>query len=227
MPEKKEKLIEYIKNLVPMNELSPQYQVQLAERAEVIHCRKSRHIFKQGDQDNFSFYLLEGEIELLADGQLHNVIESGSDRANYAMAQLQPRQFSARAKTAVTILQIDRNALDQMLVLAGKDNVEEVADEGPGMEVGEVDLSESEDVDWVTRMLQSELFSRMPTANIHQLFALLEPVEMKAGEVVVVQGDPGDNYYIVQEGCCAVARKPKAGSKDIKIAELTVGDSFG
>ena len=230
MPENTKQLIEQIKNLVPINELAPPYLEQVARRAQVIKCRKSRYIFNQGDQDGFSFYLLDGEIELLADGQLHNVIVSGTDRARYAMAQLQPRQFSARAKTAVTILQVDRKALDHMLVLADKDSADkEVADdiEMGAIEVGVVNLSESDDVDWITRMLQSELFSHMPSANIHQLFALLEPVEMKAGEVVITQGDPGDKYYIIQEGRCTVTRKPAPGGKDIKLAELKVGDNFG
>jgi CRP-like cAMP-binding protein len=228
MPDNKEQLLEQIKNLVPINELENQYQAQILERSEVNKYRKGKYIFKQGDQDNFSFYLLDGQIEMLADGQLHNVIESGTDRARYAMAQLQPRQFSARAKTAVMVLQIDRNALDHMMVLAEKDSADEVIeDTGSAIEVDEVDLSESDDVDWVTQMLQSELFSHMPSANIHQLFALLEPIEMKAGDAVINQGEPGEFYYIIQEGHCVVTRKPTPEGKDIKLAELKVGDNFG
>jgi CRP-like cAMP-binding protein len=224
----KEQLLEQIKNLVPISELENQYQAQIVERSEVNKYRKGKYIFKQGDQDNFSFYLLDGQIEMLANGQLHNVIESGTDRARYAMAQLQPRQFSARAKTAAIVLQIDRKALDHMMVLAEKDKADEITeDAGMAIEVDEVDLSESDEVDWVTQMLQSELFSHMPSANIHQLFALLEPIEMKAGDVVINQGDPGEFYYIIQEGHCVVTRKPTPEGKDIKLAELKVGDNFG
>lgn len=94
------------------------------------------------------------------------------------------------------------------------------------MEVDEVD-GVDDDTDWMTQMLQSELFSRMPMANIHQLFALLEPIEKKAGEVVISQGEPGDHYYIISEGRCAVSRKPSPKSNDVKLAELKSGDSFG
>jgi CRP-like cAMP-binding protein len=79
----------------------------------------------------------------------------------------------------------------------------------------------------MTKMLQSELFSRLPTANIQQLFVLLEPVSYNKGDTVITQGDIGDNYYIIQEGRCEVARAPSPGSKPIKLAELRAGDSFG
>jgi rhodanese-related sulfurtransferase len=67
----------------------------------------------------------------------------------------------------------------------------------------------------------------LPTANIHQLFALLEPLEFKKGDTVITQGESGEYYYIIQEGRCEVARAPSPGAKPIKLAELNTGDSFG
>ncbi|MBT7951194.1 MAG: cyclic nucleotide-binding domain-containing protein, partial [Gammaproteobacteria bacterium] len=45
--------------------------------------------------------------------------------------------------------------------------------------------------------------------------------------VVIKQGDPGDKYYIIADGKCNVLRTPPSGGKDIKLAVLGVGDSFG
>ena len=226
MSEDKAQIRELIKNLIPINELPVNLQTRLLDRAHILECKKSRFIFKQGDRDNFSFYLLEGEIEFYADNQLNSIISSGTDRARYALAQLQPRQFSAKAKTPLKILQIDRSILDQMLVLAQETTSDPTLSSGADVEVDVVD-GVDDDGDWMTQMLQSELFSRMPMANIHQLFALLEPVEYKAGQVVIQQGDPGEDYFIISEGRCAVSRKPSPKSKDIKLAELKTGDSFG
>ncbi len=224
----KEKYIQLIRQLIPICELSPQGQTEIINSGTLLSVRKKGMLFKQGDRDNFSFYLLEGDIELHANNQQQNVICSGTDRALYAMAQLQPRQFSARAKTTSIVFQIQRDTLDRLMVLQekndpGTDSSIEV--ESSEMEVSE--LGEEDDVDWMTRMLQSELFSRMPTANIGQLFALLEEVPYRAGDLVIRQGDPGDKYYIIQTGTCHVLRKPSSGGKDIKLAELSVGDSFG
>ena len=89
------------------------------------------------------------------------------------------------------------------------------------------DVDAEEDVDWMTRMFQSEIFAGMPTANIHQLFASLEPVEYKTGSIIIKQGEPGEHYYIIQEGKCEVLRQPPSGGKELRLAVLSVGDSFG
>ncbi|MBL1142671.1 MAG: cyclic nucleotide-binding domain-containing protein [Proteobacteria bacterium] len=227
MSEKNDELRKRIEELIPINELPPNLQSKLLERAQILEVKKSRFLFKQGDKDDYSYYLLDGEVELHANKQLDSVIQSTSDRAKYALAQLQPRQFSVKAKTELKVLLVERKHLDQLMLLAQESTLNPtLTGGGTVIEVDEVD-GVDDDTDWMTQMLQSELFSRMPTHNIHQLFALLEPIEFKAGDVVIKQGDPGEHYYIISEGRCAVSRKPSPQSKDVKLAELKVGDSFG
>lgn len=228
MSEEKEKFAGSIRQLIPVNEFSPQIQNEFINKSVLLEIRKRKFIFNQGDRDEFSFYLLDGDIEFYADKRLQSEIKGGTDRAKYAMAQLQPRQFSARAKTNCTILRIRRDSVDQLHVLQGESSTNnEDMEEGADVDITTVDFSEDEGVDWMTRMFQSELFSRLPTANIHGLFALLTPLELKAGDVVFNQGDPGECYYIVQEGQCQVSRKPPSGGKDVNLAVLKPGDSFG
>jgi len=227
MSETNEQLRKRVEELVPINELPPNLQTKLLERAQVLEVKKSRFLFKQGDKDDYSYYLLEGEVELQQNNQLDSVIQSSSDRAKYALAQLQPRQFSVKAKSEIKVLLVERKNLDQLMVLAQESTLNPTLTGGRTvMEVDEVD-GVDDDTDWMTMMLQSELFSRIPMANIHQLFALLEPIEFNADDVVIKQGDPGEHYYIISEGRCAVSRKPSPQSKDVKLAELKVGDSFG
>ena len=225
MSEEKTRLSEQIKDLIPINKLPPNLQARLLDQARVMEVKKSRFLFKQGDKDNYSYFLLEGEIELLADKQGGDLIKGGSDRARYALARIQPRQFSAQARTKARVLVIERNSLDQLLVLANQSGLGAPSAAADDMGVDSIDAAP--DTDWMTHILQSGLFSRMPMANIQQLFGRLEPMEYEAGAVVIRQGDPGDYYYIISEGRCAVSRKPSARSNDVKIAELGVGDSFG
>lgn len=229
MADDKQKFFQQICQFIPINELPAHVQNEVLNKANLIKVRKGGFAFKQGDRDEFSYYVVDGEIELHANNQLHATITSGTDRARNAMAQLQPRQFSARASKATTVLQIRRDYLDKLLILHQKEasgsditNYDLATAE---MEVSEVHADE--EVDWMTRMLQSELFSRMPTANIHAMFALLEAVEYKVGDTVIKQGDPGQDYFIIQSGRCQVLRAPSAGGKDIKLAELNPGDCFG
>jgi len=226
MSETDQQLRAKIEQLIPINELPKNLQAKLLDKAKILNVKKSRYIFKQGDKDDYSYYLLDGEVELHANKQLDSVIGSDSDRAKYALAQLQPRQFSVKAKTEIKILLIERNNLDKLMLLAQEGTMGSTLTGGAEIEVDVVD-GVDDDTDWMTQMLQSELFSRMPMPNIHQLFALLKPIEFSAGDVVIKQGEPGEHYYIISEGRCTVSRKPSPKSNDIKLAELTVGDSFG
>ena len=228
MADDKDKFAPLIAKLVPINELPPAVQNDVINRCNLLKIRKGGFIFKQGDRDEFAFYLLDGEIELIANKDLHNTIVAGTDRARYAMAQLQPRQLSARASKASMVVQVVRDYLDKMMVVHQKDDAEDVTNyDLATAEVEVEELHTADDVDWMTKMLQSELFSKMPTANIQSLFALLEPVEFKKGDIVIRQGEPGEHYFIIQEGHCQVLRAPPSGGKEIKLADLVPGDSFG
>ena len=228
MSDAKEKYAEQIRQLIPVNEFSAQIQKEFINKSELLEVRKRKFIFNQGDRDEFSFYILEGELEFYADKQLQSEIKGGTDRARYAMAQLQPRQFSAKAKTNCVVLRIRRDSVDQLHVLQGESTASnDEMEVGGDVDVTTVDFNDDEGMDWMTRMFQSELFSRLPTANIHGLFALLTPLELKTGDVVITQGEPGDCYYIIQEGQCQVSRKPPSGGKEVNLAVLKPGDSFG
>jgi CRP-like cAMP-binding protein len=217
----KKKYDEQIKSLMPISGLAPQYQNEVVQQAEILKFKKKQHVFKQGDVDPYTYYLLDGGLELEANGQLLNTIKGGSADAQSALSQLQPRQMSAKAAGKILVLRIARDVMDRLLTM------DEPGALSGGFEVSEVEVDEDGGGDWMTRMLQSELFSRIPPANIQRVFAVMESVTFKAGGVVVEQGSPGDYYYIIQAGRCEVTRKASASGKPVKLAELSDGDSFG
>jgi len=204
--------------LVPINGLSPQRQHQLLAQAEILEFRPRELIFREGDRDNFAYFLLDGRLELSAQEQLVKRIQGGTTDGAHALAQLQPRQLSARAQTHVTVLRLDRVLMDKLLTIDGAGEVQRVKVS---------DIEAEDDGDWMTRMLQSELFSRVPAANIQRIFTKLEAINVKTGDVVVEQDGPGDYYYIVQQGRCEVTRTTSTGKIPIKLAELGPGDAFG
>ena len=222
MADLKKKYDEQIKSLMPISGLASQYQNEVVQQAEILKFKKKQQVFKQGDVDPYTYYLLDGELKLEANGQLLKTIKGGSPDAQSALSQLQPRQMGATAIGKLLVLRIAREILDRLLTMDDP----RAASSG-GFEVSEVELDEDGGGDWMTRMLQSELFSRIPPANIQRVFAVMESVPFKAGSVVVEQGQPGDYYYIIQAGRCEVTRKASASGKPVKLAELNHGDSFG
>ena len=131
--------------------------------------------------------------------------------------------MSAQAKTKVRVLRLDRGLLDRLLSIDSSPSPST-----PDIEVTEIETSGTGD--WLTAMLQSELFAHIPPSNIQRLLETLETVEFKAGDVVIEQGAPGDYYYAIQSGRCEVVRsakngKPKSDCKKKKTASRSCTDN--
>lgn len=205
-----------LKTLVPINSLTPDNFRELAAEAVIENLSAGSQLFKQGDRDLHSVFLLSGEVALTSTDTAgsRNVV-AGTDDARYALAQLKPRQYTGTAKTAVTVAWVDSAMLDRLLTW----------DQTTGYEVTEFDGSQ--DPEWMIRMLRSETFQKLPPSNINALFARFEPIEVKANKVIIRQGDPGDFYYIIKTGKANVSRKAEKGGKVSVVGQLGEGDGFG
>jgi CRP-like cAMP-binding protein len=216
-----EQLRERLSTLVPLCNLAPSYQEQILAGAELMQFRKREYVFRQGERDHYSYYLLDGAIEMYAGDQLIKKVSGGEAASFQPLAQLQPRQMSALAVSAVSVLRIDRSLLDKLL------SVGERAPRAAGGAIEVAEIKTAASADWLTRMLRSDLFAKIPPSNIQTLLESLEAVEAKAGQVVIRQGDPGDYYYAIQSGRCEVVRQTSHGKREIRLAELGPGDTFG
>lgn len=82
-------------------------------------------------------------------------------------------------------------------------------------------------VDWMSRLLLNEEFQMLPAANLQAIFSRLEPLQQKAGDIVIKQGSTGDYFYVLTAGICDVIREMPGDKDDIVVARLSVGDTFG
>ncbi len=205
-----------LKTLVPINSLTPENFRELANQAVIEKFPAGSQLFKQGDHDGYSIYLLEGEVDLTSASTHQSLhVKAGSDEARYALAQLKPRQYTGTATTPVTIARVDSHLLDRLLTW----------DQTTGYEVTEFDGSE--DTEWMMRMLRSATFQQLPPSNINALFARFAPVEVKAGQAIIRQGEPGKNYYVIKAGKASVSHKGNKAAKVSLLAQLGEGDGFG
>ena len=208
--------LERLQTSVPINSLTTANFEELAAKTPIERLAPGQVLFKQGDVDNQAIYLLAGEVEMSTTGSgIKREIGAGTDQARYALAQLKPRQYTVVAKTEAAIARVDSVLLDRLLTM------EQMA----GYEVTEYDGAE--DGEWMLRMLRSPLFEKLPPANINALFARMESMEVKAGQAVIKQGDPGDYYYIIKSGRANVSRKSDKSGKVVILGELGEGAGFG
>ena len=81
--------------------------------------------------------------------------------------------------------------------------------------------------DWMTTLLQTKAFHRIPPANIQAIFMRMQRINYRARDVVIKQGTEGDYFYAVVAGKCIVTRETPLNKEGIKLAELGPGDRFG
>ncbi|HET9679591.1 MAG TPA: cyclic nucleotide-binding domain-containing protein, partial [Gammaproteobacteria bacterium] len=206
------------KNLSPLNGLKPENQVELASKTNVQQLGAGRYLFKAGDKDTRTIFVIKGEVELRNGDEVLNTIKAGTPDANHPLAPHSPRNVSVRAKTDIDYIAVDSDLLDIMLTW----------DQTGAFEVGELQVEEeTADDDWMTKMLQTKAFHKIPPANIQAIFMRMEPLNVSKGDVIIKQGEDGDYFYMITEGKCAVTRDTPTNKSGIKLADLGAGDSFG
>lgn len=174
-------------------------------------------LFKKGDTDSRLVYLLSGEVSLQADGLIVEIITSESDAAKFALAHQMPRKIDAVAKGQVRFLRLEAPTINtDFQSVYSEDNNYMVIEE-----------PEDDPDDWMTALLRSPIFQRLPPSNLQKILMGLETVEFHRGEVIVEQGGIGDFYYLIKSGQCLLTRKPSPNAKEIKLAQLGKGDTFG
>ncbi len=205
-----------LQELVPLNALSAQRFRELLEKVIIEEVLAGRYLFRKGDRDNQSIYLLEGKVNLI-DGfrKITSEVEAGTDISRYPIANQQPRSLAARAVNKVVVAKIDSGLLDVFLTW----------DQSSTAEVFEIGAETNED--WMTRILQSEAFIHIPPSKIQSLLMKMESLPVKAGDTIIRQGDSGDYFYTIHEGRCAVTRQDSPDGEPQLLAELGEGDSFG
>ena len=215
-PQKKFKGNEILRDLIPLNALTKDRFKEISGSLSIEDISAGSYLFAEGDRDNRSIYLLDGVINFIdASGRVTGVVSAGTDPARYPIANQQPRMITARTATKSVVAIIDSTLLDVMLTL----------DQSSTTETSSICADTGED--WMTRVLQSDAFIKLPPTDIQRLLQTLQSITVNAGDTVIRQGDEGDYFYIISKGSCSVTRLASGEGWDVPLAELGKGDFFG
>src|SRR5882672_191489 len=207
-----------LRTFSPLDGLKAENLHALARKTHIRALAAGRVLFKEGDTDKRTFYLVAGNVELRADDKLVGTIRGGTPEARTALAPGLPRKFTARAAGDLEYIMIDSDLLDVLLTWdqTGQYEVSELRGDG-------LDATG----DWMTTLLRTKAFHRIPPANIQAIFMRMQRINYRVGDVVIKQGTEGDYFYVVVAGKCVVTRETPLNKEGIKLAELGPGDSFG
>ena len=190
----------------------------LASKFSTVTFPAGSFITREGDVGESYYFVRDGRLEVFKKGRASenvylSTIGSGLGFGEIALLTYAARSTSVRALTDVTLYEL------------GKADFESVVSAEPAFK---------------HRLLQNvrdyTLYNRIKTL---QPFELLEPEKIYVaiekmtektympGEDIIVQGEKGDNYYIIKSGRVAVLKKKKGEPGNNKVVELGSGDAFG
>ena len=206
-----------IRKLIPLATLPGPVFKTICTVIEVEEASRGFTLFKKGDQTNEFLYLLGGEITLQAEELKVETISAGDSTARFALAHQNPRKIDAVANSDIRFLRIDIDIIN---------NPPTVFDEEEKSFMVTKETVENTD-DWMTTLLKSPIFQRLPASNLHKILIGLEEIQYNEGDIIISQGESGDYYYLIRQGHCLLTRKPYPNAKEIKLAKLHANDTFG
>lgn len=210
-----------LRQFSPLDELSAANLGMIENRAQLFNYRGGEVLFKDEASRGQVFYLLSGTVELHVQDELATTVQADSPRARFPLKHGNVLKCAARVISAqAECLCIDAKLLDKVLTWdqTGSYMVRELRPAGQ---------DERTAGDWMIRLLQAPLLHTLPPAHLQNLFARMQPVELRPGELVLSQGQQPDYFYIVATGTYRVTRRPAIGGSELVLAELGPGDMFG
>ncbi|MBL8414759.1 MAG: cyclic nucleotide-binding domain-containing protein [Propionivibrio sp.] len=211
---------EVLRRLEPIRALSSMRLLELSTLCTIETVSRGLDPFRLQGVTGQSVYLMTGELKVSFDDGSSCVLVGGSEASNWPLAKRSPFVSDAKAITDIELIRVDDEMLDIMMtwdqLSAGVDT----------------SASNPEATDWRLmsgafrlQSLTNGALSRLPAASIDELFRRFERIRIKAGEVILREGEEGDFYYIIENGRCSVSRK--VGGVVMSLAELKAGDAFG
>jgi CRP-like cAMP-binding protein len=99
--------LEVLRGFSPLDGLKRENLHALAKKTRLQVLDSGRVLFKEGESDKRTIYLVGGELELRVGDRTISMLRAGTPDARIAVAPGQPRRFTARALSDVSYVSID------------------------------------------------------------------------------------------------------------------------
>ncbi|WP_370978960.1 cyclic nucleotide-binding domain-containing protein [Agaribacterium sp. ZY112] len=224
-----------LSKFTPFDGLQDEYLLEALKQTQVEQVAKGQMLFKRGRAISARYFLLEGHVDLI-DSQYNSMaVKSGTEQAQSMLNPESPTRCSCVVKSVnAKVFSIDAETLDRLT--AWSESAEsafeaEMSARNPVFDptaTGKFDVIQVDEVheneagDWMSALLKSPLFSRVPLTHVQDLFARFEDREVKAGDVIIKEGERGDYFYVIASGRAQVSNH----SNSVNVL-LKPGNHFG
>ena len=190
----------------------------LAGRIRTVNFPAGEYVVREGTPGESFYFVGEGELEVTKRGSSGHearisVLKSGQGFGEMALLTTSARSCSVRAISNLVLYELAKADFETIILEAAsfRDQLKKTVSAYAEF----------------NRIKTLQPFELLP---LEKMCAVLEKMDEKTyqpGDDIIVQGEKGDNYYIIKSGRVAVLKKKKGESQSAKIAELGEGEAFG
>ncbi|CAF1672721.1 unnamed protein product [Adineta ricciae] len=222
-PYKEEDATSYVKTVIPkdyatMQALSKAIQTNLLfshlddnEKSDIFDAmqpfnyKADETIIQQGEEGDFFYIIDQGEVEVYVNNKCVTAISDGGSFGELALIYGTPRAATIKAKTDCKLWAIDRKTYRRILM---------------GSTIKKRKMYE-EFLSKVKILQELDQWERLTVADA------LETVQYSDGDTIVVQGERGNDFFIIVEGTAVVYQKPSDDEAAVEVSKLGPSDYFG
>ena len=219
-----------LQKFAPFNELPPTYLKEALKYCELRSYLKGDMFLKRNRNDQPRTFLVEGRVDLIAADFSTETVDSLSEKRMLALNPEGVRVSAIAKSPVVEVIQIDAEELNR-IVAWNDSSYEELPYSESAIEfdhseamvpVGEVEEITDKRQDWMSSLVQSPLFHRIPLPQVQELFRRFETFEAVANDLIIKEGEQGDCFYVLASGRAKVFSSVR--KREI---ELEPGSFFG
>ncbi len=225
--------IEVLKKFIPFDGLQDEYLHEALEHLAFEEFHKGDMLFKRGKAITARYFLIDGHVDLIDSQYQVQAIKGGSQHAKSMLNADSPTRCSCVVKSAsVRAFYIDAETLDRLTAWSES---AEAAFEAEMSEknarffdpaaTGQFDVMEVEEEssnDWMSALLKSPLFSRVPLTHVQDLFSRFTDMYVRQGDIIIKEGEKGDYFYVIARGRARISNR--LNSVDVEVGP---GQYFG
>lgn len=200
-----------ITKLTPFKELNALAFQEAIKSCQVINLPARKKLFKRGEPSEYSYYLINGKLNLIDKDFNSESYEATDPRCLNPLDDHKVHLFSAVTVDDCELLQVHR---DQLSLAMTRESATMAVEE-----------SVDNDSDWMSSLLQSDVFANVPPTNIQRLFTSFQGQDYGAGSVIISEGQIGDQFFVIHSGSVKISSRTEAGEQEL--ATLYPGQFFG
>lgn len=217
-------LAEHLRSAKFLSSLTTVQLISLLEESGIKSAVSGDIVISQDDKMQSHLVLIDGELEAQRvwsspgenDKSYTWVLKSNEadddSKSEFAFLGAANR-IRARALTDIKYVQINADKIDE--IVSWDESFYDDLSNDPELR-NRMDL-----------IKQVSVFNNMPMENIKEAFKRMTSREVKAGEVIIEQGEEGDNYFIIETGVCEIIKMDPFTDETSSVGKIGRGDSFG